>query len=176
MWVFGYGSLLWNPEFNPVESVRADLPGYTRSFCMLSIHHRGTEKKPGLVLALDESAVDSHCMGMGLRVSDNEAEKVLTELRERELVSSAYLEKWIDLKLSDGRLVPAVTYVVDRNHPQYCQLELTNQAEIIAQAVGGRGANWEYLINTADFLQSLGIGDPELDWLVKEVTKLGYGT
>jgi cation transport protein ChaC len=115
-------------------------------------------------------------MGMGLRVADNEAEKVLTELRKRELVSSAYLEKWIDLKLSDGRLVPAVTYVVDRNHPQYCQLELTHQAEIIAQAAGGRGANWEYLINTADLLKSLGIGDPELDWLVKEVTKLGYGT
>ena len=53
MWVFGYGSLLWNPGFEPIEQMRADLPGYRRSFCMLSIHHRGTPEDPGLVLALD---------------------------------------------------------------------------------------------------------------------------
>ena len=53
MWVFGYGSLLWNPGFEPIEKMRADLPGYRRSFCMLSIHHRGTPEDPGLVLALD---------------------------------------------------------------------------------------------------------------------------
>ena len=55
MWVFGYGSLLWNPGFEPIEQMRADLPGYRRSFCMLSIHHRGTPEDPGLVLALDKA-------------------------------------------------------------------------------------------------------------------------
>ena len=61
MWVFGYGSLLWNPGFEPIEQMRADLPGYRRSFCMLSIHHRGTPEDPGLVLALDAGR-DGGCL------------------------------------------------------------------------------------------------------------------
>ena len=68
MWVFGYGSLLWNPGFEVAESVIATLPGYARSFCMRSIHHRGTVDQPGLVLALDES-VRSACEGMAMRVA-----------------------------------------------------------------------------------------------------------
>jgi cation transport protein ChaC len=93
-------------------------------------------------------------------------------LRARELVSSAYEEKWIDLKLVDGRNVRAVTYMVDRSHVQYCQYDLDHQARIIAGAVGGRGPNSEYLYNTAEFLQSLQIADPELDYLAIEVSKL----
>ena len=62
MWVFGYGSLLWNPGFEVAEQVIARLPGYARSFCMRSIHHRGTEDNPGLVLALDEQP-DHACEG-----------------------------------------------------------------------------------------------------------------
>ena len=48
MWVFGYGSLLWKPGFDVAESVIGRLPGYARSFCMRSIHHRGTVEKPGV--------------------------------------------------------------------------------------------------------------------------------
>ena len=172
MWVFGYGSLLWNPGFEPVEQVRADLLGYTRSFCMLSTHHRGTEKKPGLVLALDEAGEGAYCAGLALRASQTQADQILEYLRARELVSSAYEEKWIDLKLVDGRNVRAVTYMVDRSHVQYCQYDLDYQARIIAGAVGGRGPNSEYLYNTAEFLQSLQIADPELDYLAIEVSKL----
>ena len=172
MWVFGYGSLLWNPGFEPVEQVRADLRGYNRSFCMLSIHHRGTAEKPGLVLALDEAGTDAYCAGMALRVSESKADHVLEYLRDRELVSSAYEEKWLDLELIDGRNVRAVTYLVDRSHVQYCQYDLDHQARIIAGAVGGRGPNPEYLYNTAELLQSLQIADPELDYLAKEVSKL----
>lgn len=169
MWVFGYGSLLWNPGFDPVESVRADLAGYARSFCMLSIHHRGTPEKPGLVLALDRA--DASCAGLALRVADDKAETVLAELRERELISSAYIEEWIDLTLVDGREVKAVTYVVDRAHEQYCQLSLQDQADRIAGAVGGRGPNPEYLYNTASLLHDLNIPDADLNWLAKEVRK-----
>lgn len=172
MWVFGYGSLLWNPGFEPAEQVRADLKGYSRSFCMLSIHHRGTEHKPGLVLALDEAGAEMVCSGMALRASEEQADDVLAYLRERELISSAYEEKWIDLTLADGRCVQAVTYVVDRTHVQYCQYDLDHQASIIAGAVGGRGPNPEYLYKTAELLQSLQIADPELDYLAKEVLKL----
>ena len=72
MWVFGYGSLLWNPGFVPAEAVTATLSGYHRSFCMLSIHHRGSVEKPGLVLALDEA--DTECTGVAFRVEKTEEE------------------------------------------------------------------------------------------------------
>ena len=172
MWVFGYGSLLWNPGFESVEQVRADLPGYRRSFCMLSIHHRGTPEDPGLVLALDAAEAADACAGLALRVDEREAEHVLQELRARELISSAYVEKWVDLPLADGRRARAVTYVVDREHAQYCTYALDQQAEIIARAVGGRGPNPEYLFKTADMLRDLGIPDPQLDYLAKTVANL----
>lgn len=172
MWVFGYGSLVWNPGFDVQERVIASLPGYARSFCMRSIHHRGTDENPGLVLALDEAA-DSVCHGVGLSVAHEKQDEVLAYLRERELISSAYLEKFLEIDLNDGRRVEAVTYVIDPDHVQYCGgLELEEQARIISQAVGGRGPNTEYLFNTTAHLSELGITDSELEWLVSRVRHL----
>ncbi|MCX7558827.1 gamma-glutamylcyclotransferase [Sulfitobacter sp. F26204] len=165
MWVFGYGSLLWNPGFEIAESVVARLPGYARSFCMRSIHHRGTEQQPGLVLALDEKPQHA-CTGMALRVCDGCEDETLAYLRERELISSAYIEKILDVTLADGRQIQAVVYVIDENHDQYCGgLPLEEQAQIIANAIGNRGPNTEYLYNTADHLRTVGLQDAELDWL-----------
>jgi len=173
MWVFGYGSLLWNPGFEPVQRVLAILPGYHRSFCMRSIHHRGTEEDPGLVLALD-AAESARCHGLALAVHERDEERVLADLRERELVSSAYLEMTLDVGLRDGRIVPALTYVVDPDHVQYCGgLDLEEQARIIANAHGGRGPNDEYLFQTHAHLDALGVADPDLDWLVRRVRSLG---
>ena len=172
MWVFGYGSLVWNPGFETVESVIARLPGYRRSFCMRSVHHRGTPEVPGLVLALDR-APDAACSGLALRAAPERAEAVLAYLRERELVSAAYHETWLELDLDDGRTVEAVTYVVDPDHAQYCRdLDLEEQAQIIARAQGGRGPNSEYLINTEEHLRALGLGDGDLDWLVRRVREI----
>ncbi|AWZ18891.1 Cation transport protein chaC [Roseovarius sp. AK1035] len=160
---------MWNPGFDAVERVIARLPDYHRSFCMRSIHHRGTDDLPGLVLALDASP-GALCQGVALRADPAEAEDVLAYLRERELISSAYLERMLEIDLTDGRRVEAVTYVIDPDHVQYCGgLDLEEQAGIIARAVGGRGPNTEYLYNTADHLRQLGIHDKELDWLVRRV-------
>ena len=173
MWVFGYGSLLWNPGFTVAESVVATLPGYARSFCMRSIHHRGTDTEPGLVLALDEQT-EAACEGIALRVEEGAENTTLEYLRERELISSAYVEKNLDIRLTDGRVVIAVVYVIDEDHDQYCGgLPLEEQAQIIAQAVGGRGPNTEYLYNTAQHLAQVGLHDPDLQWLhdrVKVIT------
>ena len=172
MWVFGYGSLVWNPGFNVAERVIATLPDYHRSFCMRSIHHRGSEEAPGLVLALD-AMEGARCHGVALSVAQGEEAQTLEYLRERELVSAAYLEKMLDIELSDGRVVEAVTYVIDPDHVQYCGgLDLEEQARIIAAAVGGRGPNTEYLYNTAAHLHELGIRDAELDWLAARVRHL----
>jgi len=170
-WVFGYGSLLWNPGFTPVETAHATLSSYARSFCMRSIHHRGTDENPGLVLALDAHA-PSQCDGLAMQVAESDADATLTYLRERELVSSAYLEKELPVSLKDGRTVTAVTYVIDPDHVQYCALDLEEQARIIAHAVGGRGPNSEYLFNTAAHLADLGIPDDDLEWLSTRVRAL----
>lgn len=173
MWVFGYGSLLWNPGFPVARREVAVLHGYARSFCMTSIHHRGTEDHPGLVLALD-AVEGAHCKGLALSVEAGHEEQTLAELRERELISSAYLERDLEVELAVGKMVTAVTYVIDPHHVQYCgDLSLEEQAQMIAHAVGGRGPNTEYLYNTAEHLAEIGLHDSDLDWLagrVREIT------
>lgn len=172
LWVFGYGSLLWHPGFAVAEQQPARLTGYRRSFCMRSIHHRGTEEDPGLVLALDADPV-AFCDGLALRAAPGTEEQTLAYLRERELISSAYLETWHQIALSDGRRAEAVVYVIDADHVQYCGgLPLEDQAQIIARAVGGRGPNTEYLHNTWAHLAEMGIEDADLAWLDARVRAL----
>lgn len=172
MWVFGYGSLIWHPGFPVAERQVARLAGWHRSFCMRSIHHRGTVESPGLVLALDR-AEGAHCHGVAFRVEPGTEAETLSALRERELVSSAYLEAHLDLLLQDGRGVLALCYVIDPDHVQYCGgLPLEEQARIIAHSVGGRGSNRDYLWSTAKHLADLGIADEGLDWLAERVRQL----
>lgn len=172
MWVFGYGSLLWNPGFPVAHSVVATLPGYARSFCMRSIHHRGTVADPGLVLALDE-LTGAACEGLALAVADGHEDRTLAMLRERELISSAYLERDLMVTPAGANPVRAVTYVIDAAHVQYCGgLPLEEQAQIIARAVGGRGPNTEYLFNTTAHLAGIGLHDPDLEWLATRVRAL----
>lgn len=175
MWVFGYGSLIWNPEFPVAEAKVARVHGWHRSFCMRSIHHRGTETDPGLVLALDR-ADDAFCDGVAFRVAEGHEAATLAALRERELISSAYLEDWLTAVFPDGSSVRALCYVIDPDHDQYCGgLSLEEQAAIIAHAIGGRGPNRDYLWSTAAHLAYLGIGDPDLEWLSDRVRRLVGG-
>ena len=172
MWVFGYGSLLWNPGFEVAEQQLATVDNYHRSFCMRSIHHRGTDADPGLVLALD-AAHGANCQGLALRVADGQEDATLQYLHERELISSAYVELNLATTLHDGRDITAVTYVIEKDHVQYCGgLPLEEQAQIIARAAGGRGPNTEYLYNTTSHLHELGIADADLDWLTERVRQL----
>ncbi|MGY6634518.1 MAG: gamma-glutamylcyclotransferase [Alkalilacustris sp.] len=172
MWVFGYGSLIWDPGFPVSETRLAHLDGFHRSFCMRSIHHRGTPEAPGLVLALD-AAQGAACAGVAFAVAAGAEETTLGYLRARELVSSAYLETRQSVRLADGPNVTALTFVIDPHHDQYCGgLPLEEQAAIIAHATGGRGPNRDYLWNTAVHLAELGIEDPELTWLARRVRQI----
>ncbi|MEH7828384.1 gamma-glutamylcyclotransferase [Gemmobacter denitrificans] len=171
MWVFGYGSLIWDPGFPVAERRIARLTGWHRSFCMRSIHHRGTEDAPGLVLALDR-ATSATCDGVAFRVAPGHESATLAALRERELVSSAYLETRLEV-LADADRLDCLAYVIDPDHVQYCGgLALEEQAQIIARATGGRGPNRDYLWNTAAHLAELGIADPDLEWLAARVRDL----
>ena len=159
---FGYGSLLWNPGFKPARSRYGRLAGYSRSFCMRSVHHRGKPDEPGLVLALDRRN-GSFCRGLILWAEPTEFEHVLKYVRNRELVTSAYRETDVEVELDDGTLTPAIAYVVDRSHHQYCgDLPAAEQARIIARSSGISGLNRDYLSKTVECLSELGIDDPNL--------------
>ena len=163
LWVFAYGSLLWNPGIAVAERRPATLAGFRRRFCMWSIHHRGSEADPGLVLAL-EAAPGASCRGLALRAADPES--ALAELRARELISSAYHERRLPVATPEGE-VQALAYVIDTAHRQYTgDLTLDAQAAVIARAQGGRGPNDEYLYQTAQALAAHGIDDPDMARLV----------
>ena len=165
IWIFGYGSLIWQPGFQFCHSEIARLKNYKRSFCMWSIHYRGTPKHMGLVLALDNEP-RSYCDGLAFKVDEDNADNILAYLRKRELISDAYLEVKIDIELISGHLVSAYTYVINRNHEQYAKdLSIKVQADTISSAVGINGPNSDYLFNITKCLRDLKIEDPELEEL-----------
>ncbi len=165
LWVFAYGSLLWDPGFPVAERLAASLAGWRRSFCMKSTVYRGTPDAPGLVLALD-AAPGHACHGLALRVATGSEAATRAYLHDRELDGSGYLERELPVDLADGRRVSALTYVINRAHDHYAGgLTLVEQARIIAGAMGDRGPNRDYLWNTAAHLADLGIADPDMAWL-----------
>jgi cation transport protein ChaC len=170
-WVFAYGSLLWDPGFRPAERARARLQGFRRSFCMWSMHYRGTEERPGLVLALEEDG-NASCEALALRPDPAEAREVLDAIRRRELVSDAYEERRVRLSLEDGREVEAVAFVVRLGHRQHACVDAETQARTIAAAHGKRGPNLDYLLNTAAALRREGIADAEIEALAARAQEL----
>ncbi len=167
LWVFGYGSLMWKPGFEFLERRVARLDGFTRRFALTSRHYRGTPEKPGLVLGLDWAPGES-CTGLAFRICPTRDKEVRDYLHERELISYAYFETRYPVTLlcdgpGQGEPHEALCYVVDRSHPQYAGvMEPEAQADIIAEAVGPSGPNTEYLMNTLEHLDELGIEDPAL--------------
>ncbi|MEM9012321.1 MAG: gamma-glutamylcyclotransferase [Pseudomonadota bacterium] len=173
LWVFGYGSLIWQPGFAYAERLRGRINGYRRAFCMASVHYRGTEEAPGLVLALD-AAERAVCNGLCYRVMAEEAADVRAYLRARELVTDAYREIESPVETEDGRQVTAVTYIVDPAHSQYRgTLSLEEQAMIIARSHGRAGPNDEYLFRTVESLRGLDLSDPVLEALATLVSDHG---
>jgi cation transport protein ChaC len=165
-WVFGYGSLMWNPGFDYEVRAAALLRGYHRAFCMISHRHRGTKEVPGLVLAL---APGGSCLGRAYRVADAKVDDVLAYLDDRELPEYAYLPRSVPVQLYDdaGRLaerVTAHTYVADVRRTDQCvpKLSLEEAAVYIRRAHGLQGSNAEYLANTIAHLDELGIKEGRL--------------
>ncbi|MET0314986.1 MAG: gamma-glutamylcyclotransferase [Hansschlegelia sp.] len=168
LWVFAYGSLMWRPGFEAAEMTPAEVDGYHRALCIESHLHRGTPEQPGLVLGLDEGG---SCRGVAYRVEAVRVPDTLAYLRERELVTHVYVEKLLPTTLPDGRVVPAVAYVVDREHKQY--VGLLSPEETLSRIVGRvglAGPNPDYVVNTARELERLGVVDPTLAWLAAALT------
>lgn len=169
-WVFGYGSLMWNPGFRFTDSAPAVLEGHHRSFCVWSRHYRGTPEQPGLVLGLNPGS--GQCQGMAFEVAAGEAPEVRDYLRERELCGYAYVEATVSLTLRDGRTCEAYTFVADRAHRHYAgDLPVPEAAEVIMRAQGCGGLNRDYLINTVRELERHGVREAPLHALLREVER-----
>lgn len=169
LWVFGYGSLMWNPGFEFAEARPAWLTGWHRAFCLYSLHYRGTPSRPGLVLGLD---LGGSCRGIGFRVPAAQAELAVEYLNERELIGYAYQACTLPIAFDDGREVPAYTFVADRSHRHYAgAMALERAAAIIMDAQGATGLNRDYLINTVRRLEADGFVDQALHALLLEVER-----
>lgn len=169
-WVFGYGSLMWNPGFVHLRAEPALLRGAHRSLCVYSWVHRGTQERPGLVFGLDTGG---DCRGMAYQVPEESWPQTLAYLREREQTTMVYREHWHPIELDGGENVESLVYMVDHGHPQYAgALPLEDQLEIVRGAVGKSGQNPEYVINTAAHLEEMGIPDTNLAWLSARLRNL----
>jgi len=171
LWVFGYGSLMWQPGFDFADRVPAAVVGAHRALCIYSFHHRGTIERPGLVLGLDEGGA---CQGVAYRVEPAQRNATLAYLREREQITAVYVEATKPVSLLDrsGREIEAVCYMADRKHPQYAgRLSLERQAELVLAAAGLSGTNIDYVLNTVRHLEEAGVHDTTLAALAARIVR-----
>jgi len=159
-WVFGYGSLIWNPGFAFLRSERALLRGAHRSLSIYSFRHRGTPDQPGLVFGLSRGG---SCLGVAFEVAPENWDGTFDYLQEREQDRGVYREAWRMVALADGTRVRALAYLVNESHPQFAgRLDLSEQVRLIGRSSGESGRNTEYVRNTAQHLLRLGIRDRSL--------------
>jgi len=159
VWIFAYGSLMWNPGFEHAEAHPALLHGWHRSFCVYSHRYRGTPDKPGLVLGLDRGG---SCRGLVYRVVRTRARDTLAYLWDREMVMGVYRPRLLYPRWQGGRIA-CHAFTVDRRHRQYAGgLCIEEMARLIRQGIGKGGHNREYLASTIRHLDILGITDGPL--------------
>ena len=178
LWVFGYGSLIWNPAFEPAERRRAVLHGYRRAFCFWTVSARGTPERPGLGLGL-EAGPGARCGGIAFRIAGATEAADLERLWAREMYSAVYRPAWVALHPAgapdetDPAPLAALAFVIDPAHPQYCPpLGADRQARIIAGAAGKFGPCADYLAETVAHLAEAGEPDAELETVLEKVRRL----
>ena len=155
-WVFGYGSLMWDPGFDYVEQRPALLHGYHRSLCILSIRNRGTVESPGLALGLDRGG---SCRGFAFRIAAPSLAAVKTYLWDREMSHGVYQPKTLGVRLEGDIRVPALVFVARPDHAQYAALAPEKAAALVAQGKGEYGRAIDYLRSVVRHLDDFGIVD-----------------
>lgn len=170
VWIFGYGSLMWDPGFDPAETRPALVRGLCRRFCVASTRYRGTPDRPGLLLGLDRGG---SCRGTALRVPPARCREILSSLWEREMNGRVYRPAMIPATLTDdGSRIEALAFIVDRSHPQRVA-DMDDDARVrrILAASGDRGTNLEYVLETARALEESGARDATVARLVAALKK-----
>ena len=165
-WVFGYGSLMWNPGFATPETQPARLHGWHRAFCIYSEHYRGTPAKPGLILGLLPGGA---CRGLAHRLPATDYEATRRYLWTREIDNDGvYQEAIRPIHLADGRTVWSLVYLADRQHRQFAgKLPLAKSIKLVRQGRGATGSNIDYVKNTVAHLGELGLRDRALEELAR---------
>lgn len=170
VWVFGYGSLIWNPGFDHAERVRARIDGHARRFWQASHDHRGTPSSPGRVATLVAVTSDS-CEGMAYRIAHASAHEVLALLDLRE--QDGYRRVNVKTHLADGRQVESITWVAAAENPSWAgERPMVEMARQISERHGPSGSNADYLLTLAEHLDELSIDDAHVQALAGEVRRL----
>jgi len=173
VWVFGYGSLIWNPAFHFAERRTGTIYGYHRRFCLWTHLGRGCPERPGLVLGLERGG---SCRGVAYRIAPELVADELEIIWRREMISGAYVPRWVEAHTDAGK-VRAIAFVINHAHERYARLLPDDEvAQVIATAQGFLGPCADYLINTVDHLAELNIHDRPLERLRDRVAALRMAT
>ena len=169
VWVFGYGSLIWNPAIRYVERRTARIEGWHRSFCMSIVAGRASPSAPGLMLALDEGG---HCNGSAFRLASADVRSELTLLWRREMLcQGGYIPRWLELADANGDgFGHAIAFTIDPAGGKYAgNMPIDAAVRRLATASGGLGSCADYLFQTRDGLRIHGIPDAALEQLALRV-------
>jgi len=172
VWLYAYGSLIWSPMIKHVEKREARLFGYHRKFCMWTKIGRGTPENPGLTLALEPGGSNR---GVAYRILATNVEQELKIIWNREMIGGSYIPKIVQLHLEGGlkrKTVSAIAFIMNHSHENYAgKLSEETVAKTISIAQGPLGKCRDYLFNTADHLEELGLKDHRLSRLSRLVRK-----
>lgn len=170
VWLFAYGSLIWNPMIHFVDQRIATVHGYHRSFCLWTHLGRGSAEAPGLILGLDRGGA---CRGVAYRIAASIAQTELELLWRREMVTGSYCPRWVRIVTQEAGSGWAIAFLINRAHPRYAgQVPEDRMVDSIARARGALGPCATYLFDTADHLLALGIRDERLLRLRRRVAQV----
>jgi cation transport protein ChaC len=164
LWVFAYGSLIWNPTMHITERRLARVDGWHRSFCLATRSGRGTAETPGMLLGLEAGG---QCEGAVLRVAEEHLAQELDILWRREMVADGYIPRWLDVcDPNDEVFGAAIAFTINPQGPNYVgDLAEPELIRRLAYAHGRLGSGADYLFNTRDGLRHMGINDALLEHL-----------
>jgi len=167
IWLFAYGSLMWNPELDFDARHVGTLYGYHRNFCLWSRINRGTPQRPGLVLTLERGG---SCKGLLYRLQRDSAAAGLRRLWRRELTLGSYHPRWLGCSGADGARYRALAFISNTRCSGYAgKLPMERMVDALATAAGKFGTSAEYLFRTQETLSAHGIRDARVERLVRMV-------
>ena len=168
IWVFGYGSLIWNPIFPVLERFHVTLNGYERGFFLKTIYGRGTPENPGLVLALDEVEAAQVC-GVAMRLPAENLEYELFLLWRREMLAGSYKPVWVNVTYNK-RCYPMLTFVVDISHKRYAgKISPEERLELIRNGHGILGSARDYFWDTKKALDAIGLKCAQMEFIAENL-------
>ena len=169
VWVFGYGSLMWNPAFHYAERRPALVHGFHREFCLLARAGRGSPERPGLMLSLEPGG---SCHGVVYRLHARAVEEELDVLWRREMMTRSYRPVWVAARTVEG-MAHAITFAANQEHERYRGgLRPETMARYLARGAGPLGRCCDYLFDTVAHLRDMGIRDQRMEALERRVRAL----